>query len=253
MKLEGQVWFSHQGRPLAGQYRIELLVCISETGSISKAASAAGMSYKTAWDAVDAMNKASGSPLVERSVGGRGGGGTRLTGAGEQLVAAFRRYQQEHAAFLQRLSEDDSLDPYLQVMNRLRLRTSARNQLFARVAALRPDGLNTRVELTLDGGHALTAVITRNSGERLGLCEGAEGFALIKAPWVKLAGDVMSGNRLTATVVGREQVGDQLALEAELPGGVLLVASLVDDLSVPGLGESITLWIDPEQIILCAL
>ena len=181
-----------------------------------KAASAAGMSYKTAWDAVDAMNKASGSPLVERSVGGRGGGGTRLTGAGEQLVAAFRRYQQEHAAFLQRLSEDDSLDPYLQVMNRLRLRTSARNQLFARVAALRPDGLNTRVELTLDGGHALTAVITRNSGERLGLCEGAEVFALIKAPWVKLAGDVMSGNRLTATVVGREQVGDQLALEAEL-------------------------------------
>ena len=138
MKLEGQFWFSHQGRPLAGQDRIELLACIADTGSISKAAKAAGMSYKTAWDAVDAMNSSSEQPLVERAAGGRGGGGTRLTAAGEQLVTAFRRYQQEHAAFLAKLSEDDSLDPYLQVMNRLRLRTSARNQLYARVAAQQP-------------------------------------------------------------------------------------------------------------------
>lgn len=252
MKLEGQFWFSHQGRPLAGQDRIELLVCIGETGSISKAASAAGMSYKTAWDAVDAMNKASGSPLVERSVGGRGGGGTRLTAAGEQLVAAFRRYQQEHATFLARLSEDDSLDPYLQVMNRLRLRTSARNQLFARVAALHPEGLSERVELSLDGGQALSAVITRSSSERLGLREGMEVFALIKAPWVKLASAVQP-NLLTGTVLVREQAGAQLALEVELPGGVVLVATLNDDPSVPAVGESVSLWIDPEQIILCAL
>lgn len=253
MKLEGQVWFSHQGQRLAGQDRIELLIRIGETGSISKAASAAGMSYKTAWDAVDAMNTASGSPLVTRSVGGRGGGGTRLTAAGEQLVAAFRRYQQEHATFLARLSEDASLDPYLQVMSRLRLRTSARNQLFARVAALQPDGLNARVELSLDGGQRLTAVITRSSSERLGLGEGAEVFALIKAPWVRLADAAPPCNQLAGTVVGREQVGDQLALEVELPGGVLLVALLADDPVVPALGESISLWIDPEQIILCAL
>ena len=75
MKLEGQLWFAHEGQNLAGQGRIELLQQIADTGSISKAAKAAGMSYKTAWDAVDAMNKATGSPLVERSVGGKGGGG----------------------------------------------------------------------------------------------------------------------------------------------------------------------------------
>ena len=88
MKLEGQLWFAHEGQNLAGQGRIELLQQIADTGSISKAAKAAGMSYKTAWDAVDAMNKATGSPLVERSVGGKGGGGTRLTAKGEELVAA---------------------------------------------------------------------------------------------------------------------------------------------------------------------
>ena len=253
MKLEGQFWFSHQGRPLAGQDRIELLACIADTGSISKAAKAAGMSYKTAWDAVDAMNSSSEQPLVERAAGGRGGGGTRLTAAGEQLVTAFRRYQQEHAAFLAKLSEDGSLDPYLQVMNRLRLRTSARNQLYARVVTLQPQGLNDRVELVLDGGQSLAAIITRSSSERLGLCAGAEVFALIKAPWVKLASDGAEQNRLTGTVLGREQVGEQLALEVELDGGVLLVATLADDLAVPGKGEPVTLWIDPEQIILCAL
>lgn len=253
MKLEGQFWFSHQGRPLAGQDRIELLACIADTGSISKAAKAAGMSYKTAWDAVDAMNSSSEQPLVERAAGGRGGGGTRLTAAGEQLVTAFRRYQQEHAAFLAKLSEDDSLDPYLQVMNRLRLRTSARNQLYARVAAQQPEGLKERVELTLGGGQTLMAVITRSSSERLGLSEGVEVFALIKAPWVKLASDDARQNRLTGTVLGLEQVGDQLALEVELNAGVQVVATLIDVPAVPAIGEPVTLWVDPEQIILCAL
>ena len=253
MKLEGQFWFSHQGRPLAGQDRIELLACIADTGSISKAAKAAGMSYKTAWDAVDAMNSSSEQPLVERAAGGRGGGGTRLTAAGEQLVTAFRRYQQEHAAFLAKLSEDGSLDPYLQVMNRLRLRTSARNQLYARVVALQPQGLNDRVELVLDGGQPLGAIITRNSSERLGLCEGAEVFALIKAPWVRLASESDQRNWLQGTVSGCEQVEDQLALEVTLDGGAALAATLPGSSVVPAVGEPVTLSIDPGQIILCAI
>ncbi|WVM91763.1 hypothetical protein ULG90_17815 [Halopseudomonas pachastrellae] len=118
-------------------------------------------------DAVDAMNSSSEQPLVERAAGGRGGGGTRLTAAGELLVTAFRRYQQEHAAFLAKLSEDGSLDPYLQVMNRLRLRTSARNQLYARVVALQPQGLNDRVELVLDGGQPWAQSLRGISSERL--------------------------------------------------------------------------------------
>ena len=158
MKLEGQLWFAHEGQNLAGQGRIELLQQIADTGSISKAAKAAGMSYKTAWDAVDAMNKATGSPLVERSVGGKGGGGTRLTAKGEELVAAFLRYQQEHEQFLARLAEDTSLEPYLQVMQRLRLRTSARNQLYARVVRVEPLALNDRISLQLDRGQPLVAL-----------------------------------------------------------------------------------------------
>lgn len=253
MKLEGQLWFAHQGRNLAGEGRIDLLQQIADTGSISKAAKAAGMSYKTAWDAVDAMNKATGSPLVERSVGGKGGGGTRLTAKGEELVAAFQRYQQEHQVFLARLAEDSSLEPYLQIMNRLRLRTSARNQLYARVAQIESQDMNDCITLQLDGGQQLVALITHASTQRLSLCEGAEVFALVKASWVRLTALQPNHNRLTGEVVQAEQSSHSAELHVQLPEGPLLVASLGEDQALPSVGESVNLWVEPEQIILCAV
>ncbi|WP_147073343.1 winged helix-turn-helix domain-containing protein, partial [Sulfuriferula plumbiphila] len=59
-----------------GKGRIELLEKIGELGSISAAAKALGLSYKAAWEAVEAMNNLSEAPLVERVAGGRHGGGT---------------------------------------------------------------------------------------------------------------------------------------------------------------------------------
>lgn len=59
--------------------RIALLAQIAELGSITRAAKAVGISYKGAWDAIDELNNLAERPLVERSVGGKGGGGARLT------------------------------------------------------------------------------------------------------------------------------------------------------------------------------
>src|SRR5690349_25039450 len=52
-----------------------------------------------AWDAIAAMNALAGEALVERSVGGRGGGSTRLTARGRLLVDRFR--SEEHTSELQ--------------------------------------------------------------------------------------------------------------------------------------------------------
>jgi len=79
---------------------VELLHRIRETGSISKAAKAMKMSYKAAWDAVDAMNTAWQSPLVES-----GPGGSRLTEDAETLIAAFQKAEARHAAFMQKLTD----------------------------------------------------------------------------------------------------------------------------------------------------
>ena len=82
-----------------GGDRIDLLEAIDRFGSITRAAREVGVSYKTAWDAVDAMNNAAERPLVERAVGGLGGGGTMLTGEGKKTVRLYRVLAGEHQRF----------------------------------------------------------------------------------------------------------------------------------------------------------
>ncbi|HEY1845281.1 MAG TPA: TOBE domain-containing protein [Buttiauxella sp.] len=64
---------------------------------------------------------------------------------------------------------------------------SARNQLTGKVSQVTDGAVNDEVEITLNGGGKLVAVVTRSSKEALGLQPGKEAVALIKAPWVMLA------------------------------------------------------------------
>lgn len=162
--------------------RLALLEQIAAQGSITRAAKAAGLSYKAAWDAIDELNNLAEQPLVSRSVGGRGGGGARLTPAGERLLALHLRLQTLQAQLL-RAAEDDA---DLQLLGRLMLRTSARNQLAGRVRAIRAQGHNDLIEIELPGGARLQAQITHDSTERLQLAEGRAVVALIKAGWLEL-------------------------------------------------------------------
>ena len=69
--LQGSVWMTVGGETFGGPGRVDLLAAIGETGSISQAAKALGVSYKGAWDAIDAMNNLAGEALVERATGGK--------------------------------------------------------------------------------------------------------------------------------------------------------------------------------------
>jgi molybdate transport system regulatory protein len=72
-----------------GPGKIDLLRAVADTGSISAAARALGLSYKRAWLLIDTLNRGIGRPVVERSVGGRGGGGARLTPLGTALLRHY--------------------------------------------------------------------------------------------------------------------------------------------------------------------
>lgn len=100
LKADGRFWLTLDGRNFLGRGRVDLLQRIRETGSISKAAKAMKMSYKAAWDAVDAMNVAWGTPLVES-----GPAGSRLTDEAEQLIRAYQKANTRHAAFLEKLAQ----------------------------------------------------------------------------------------------------------------------------------------------------
>ena len=72
-----------------GPGKAELLGHIRDTGSISAAGRAMGMSYKRAWSLVEEMNAAFRAPLVASARGGAGGGGAHLTEAGEAALAHY--------------------------------------------------------------------------------------------------------------------------------------------------------------------
>ena len=101
--LEGSIWFQKAENRFLGGEQIALLENIDELGSISSAAKATGISYKTAWHLVNMMNNLSEKALVERMTGGKGGGGTILTREGKKIIEQFRIVQEEHRKFLQNL------------------------------------------------------------------------------------------------------------------------------------------------------
>lgn len=84
-----------RGRAL-GPGKARLLELVAETGSISAAGRAMGMSYRRAWMLVDAMNQTFREPVVAAKGGGVGGGGALLTPFGARLLACYR--SMEHAA-----------------------------------------------------------------------------------------------------------------------------------------------------------
>ena len=67
-------------------------------------------------------------------------------------------------------------------------KTSARNSFFAKIKNIIRGDIQTRVDLTTIDGHLITTVITNDSLERLGLCQGRLITAEVKAPWVILQG-----------------------------------------------------------------
>ncbi|VTP65392.1 Transcriptional regulator modE [Leclercia adecarboxylata] len=78
-----------QQKLFADPRRIALLKQIAQTGSISQGAKNAGISYKSAWDAINEMNTLSEHPLVDRATGGKGGGGAILTRFGQRLIQLY--------------------------------------------------------------------------------------------------------------------------------------------------------------------
>ena len=86
------LWIERDGRVVLSGWRVRLLEAIAETGSISAAAARLGVQYRLAWDRLSEMEAGLGLPLVERRVGGAGGGGARLTPEGSDLVERFNRF-----------------------------------------------------------------------------------------------------------------------------------------------------------------
>ena len=196
----------------SGQRRLLLLSKIGSLGSLSAAAKACGLSYKGAWQAIEAMNLAAGQDLVIAQKGGAGGGGMVLTPAGDALVNAYVLFNEQMQHWMREL---ESLSPgvlsQLEIMRKVSMKTSARNLFHGSVIDIKQGPVNCEVILAVGHDTQVVAQITPESLERLGLEVGSDAYALIKASWVILTEDL---NGALKTSARNQFCGEIIALEA---------------------------------------
>lgn len=104
-QLKGRFWIEGSEGTFLGYGRVVLLEKIKEHGSISAAARSLNMSYRHAWKLVDSMNRQSRTPVVEKTTGGKGGGGAKLTPVGEKAIVCFWQAERDFHAFLAQRSK----------------------------------------------------------------------------------------------------------------------------------------------------
>jgi molybdate transport system regulatory protein len=204
-------------RAQAGGERIALLEAIRDQSSIAAAAKVASLSYKGAWDAVQALNNLFDRPLVETQVGGSRGGFARVTPEGEAVIAAYRAVEGELSHLIRNLERklsDPNSAPLQSLFWSLAMKTSA-----------------AEVVLKIASGAEIVAIITRQSVTDLGLTAGRDAIALIASNLIILAQGqdgfrTSARNTLSGTVarIERGAVNDEVTLQ--IADGKSLIATI---------------------------
>jgi molybdate transport system regulatory protein len=104
-KINGSLWIECEGERFFGPGRVELLQRIEKTGSINKAAAEMNMSYKKAWEMINALNTQAGKLLVVTKSGGEKGGGSLITEEAKQLIEYHAQLRKRFQEFLQKESK----------------------------------------------------------------------------------------------------------------------------------------------------
>ena len=212
-----------------------LLEALHDTGSITRAARTAGLSYKGAWLLLEAACNLANEPLLETVTGGAGGGGTRLTTAALGLLQAWRQIQTEHRAFVQAQEARLAQLPALHgLLRRMSMKTTARNQFAGTVSDVELGPVSASVTIALKAGGEITATMTSNAARRLKLKKGKEALALIKASAIVLVSDfagwqLSARNQLAGTVSRIERGAVSSLVVLTLPGGAAITASVTNE------------------------
>jgi formylmethanofuran dehydrogenase subunit E len=93
IEIRSKVWLEMQGEPVFGRGRRFLLRAIDEHGSINQAAKIVNVSYKKAWSYIKSMEDRLGIKLVDCQIGGKSGGGTRLTKEARDFLKRYEKFE----------------------------------------------------------------------------------------------------------------------------------------------------------------
>ena len=231
--IEATVSLRSDTSPSIGRERIRLLQSVAREGSITAGAKAVGLTYKAAWDALDAMANLFGKPLLATKSGGATGGGSVLTPTGLKVIEAYAHMEAEMARVLRKLEPDlagSGVSP-LNLMSGFLMRTSARNALRGVVTKIQSDKLNAEVAVRVSEDTEIHASITTESIRELGLCVGREAVVLIKAPFVMVALDdgsvkTSARNAVAGKVLRCETSAINAEVVIDIGGGKTLASNI---------------------------
>ena len=177
-KLLFKLWLEHAGEPILGKGGAEILEAIKEVESISKAAKKVEMSYRYVWNYLAKIERTLGEPVVKTFKGGsRGGGGAVLTELGERLLRDYNRVE----SYIGEIVGDET---YWEAIG---LKISARNRLKGTVQQVDKGIITAKVKIKIETPTSVTAIISKEAVEELGVKTGDSIEAVIKATEVMIA------------------------------------------------------------------
>ncbi len=230
--------------------RLLILRSLSQAGSISQAAREAGVSYKAAWQAIDTLSNLSGVALVEKVVGGAGGGGARLTPAGVQLLDAAQKLGTVRKQLLADMSPANTKNSMPPTSMALAVRTSMRNQLIAKVMAVKTVGALAWVKLQITQDIVWVAKITKESAQLMDLVKGMQIMVLCKATAVRVSRQAVekTGTNLAQGTVTRHSRAKAAEISLQIAPHISLIGFAEDEQIKTG--ESVYAYLEDSSLVL---
>jgi molybdate transport system regulatory protein len=178
MQAKTKIWLvNDKDEPAIGEGKAALLKSINEEGSLNKACRKVKISYKHAWLLLKEIEESVGEPVIIKKRGGRVQG-TFLTERAINLLEEYNAYQN----ILAQTVYDKT---FWEVIG---LKISARNQMKGRVTEVEKEGLIAKVKISIEPT-TITAVITKEAADALGIKKDDKVLAVVKATEVMIGKD----------------------------------------------------------------
>lgn len=237
---------------------IELLKAVEHTKSITKAAEYVGISYKNAWDSLDALNNRSDEPLIARAEGNKKNSGSELTPYGKKMIALYDAMLESQKIFLEKVCSNINVDTN-EILNlqRMSMSLSARNQLSCEITDVKTGAVNSQISAKLSNGEILRANVTVESEKNLNLKVGKKVVFIFKAPSVMLAKEenlkLSAANLLKGRVIEAKIGSVNAEIVLEISNHQTITSIITKDSAMDmkiGVGDELTAIIKASQIII---
>lgn len=114
-KLRTKIWITDTSDNVVfGMGRVKIFEAIEQYGSINAAAKELKMSYRAVWGRIKATEDRLEKQLVNRTTGGKSGGGSTLTAFAKKLIKEFKTF---HAQALAETDKSYSKGPIARHLN----------------------------------------------------------------------------------------------------------------------------------------